>query len=181
MGFTSTPIQARTVVRQEVEPANNDLIWVDTSKSPSELNIYDSTIPGWRSVAQVAWGDISNKPNSTHTNTTETITDKVVDITGGEQSGENFYYSPISSYFIEANPVEFASAQTTLEFLDGTTIQVSADSKDTGGSTQTKSGSFDPPKMLISGSYTLGGAYDTNPSALAEVDQNVPTSHVHNL
>jgi len=62
MPSESTPIQARTVFVQDTQPADTDVLWIDTSADPSELNIYDETIPGWRPVAQVAWGDVSNIP-----------------------------------------------------------------------------------------------------------------------
>lgn len=51
MPLSSTPIQARTVLRQETAPGDTGLLWLDTTTEPATLKIYDSAAGEWGSVA----------------------------------------------------------------------------------------------------------------------------------
>jgi hypothetical protein len=52
MGLDSTPVQARTVVTQDSEPENKDLLWIDTSGTDPVLKQYRASQSAWGKVVR---------------------------------------------------------------------------------------------------------------------------------
>jgi hypothetical protein len=48
MGLDSTPVQARTVLKQGTEPSNTDVIWVDTTGTTNTVKFYDGG--SWKKI-----------------------------------------------------------------------------------------------------------------------------------
>lgn len=51
MGLGSTPIQARTIFRQDMRPENKDSLWIDTSVSGNPTKTYNNGTNEWERVS----------------------------------------------------------------------------------------------------------------------------------
>lgn len=79
MSMSSRAIVQRTVVRQDTEPADTDVLWRDSSNTPDTLKIYNSDSETWDSVSVTDHGSLSNVQPSQHHAPTSI---EYIDVTG---------------------------------------------------------------------------------------------------